>query len=115
MNITRGTTPKARLTAKSVNLTEKQLQITFTTGDRKIVKETGGDDVAVSYDGETGNSIILVALNQAETLLLRAGAGRCQVRSISEMGKAGASKITGFVVDPILQDGLLEWRDSGGI
>lgn len=109
MPITRGTTPTARLTAKNVNLTEKQLQITFQTGDRKIIKETAGGDITVTYDSENAKSVIQVTLTQEETLLLKSGAGRCQIRWISELGQAGATKIASFTVDPILKDGILEW------
>lgn len=94
--IRQGTTPILEITALDELVADATVYVTIGQGDVKITKTNRNNDPSVSVETVGEDTKISVILSQADTLRLRPGAGRVQVRWIFEDGTAGASEM-GYV------------------
>lgn len=106
----RGTTPTVTLTVTNedetpLDLTGKELHVTFDDGRRQLTKRETDDGVTVEVDGDA--TIVEIALTQEETLMWREGGTvRVQVR-VKGGGSAAATDIASFQAEEILLEGVI--------
>lgn len=105
----RGTTPEYLITIPGKNLTGMTVEVDITQGCAMITK--AGDELSMS--GTSSGTTIAFRLTQEETLAMKPGKARVQVRFINSQGIAEATSIGQINVDPILRDGRIEYE--GGV
>ena len=89
--IRQGTTPAIEITAIGEQITEATVYVTIAQGDVQITKTNRRNDPSITVEPAGDDTKIVVILSQADTLRLRPGAGKVQVRWIFEDGTAGTS------------------------
>ena len=97
----RGTTPTNTFNV-NVDLREATIFVSYYQRGRVVVEKTG-DDLTV-----TENQIV-TTLTQEETLKLRTGPVRIQIRYVMEDGTADASNIIETTSEEILKDGEITY------
>lgn len=95
----RGTTPHYTLTIEGYDLTEMTVFVTIRRGDYSTLTLTN-DRLTIGYADNT--SSIGFTLTQEETLMLREGVGKVQVRFINADGDAQATEIGSIWIYPVL-------------
>lgn len=101
----RGTTPDYILTVKGEDLTDKAVYVTFEQSGRRLTMT--GNELGIDCDGT--DSAIAIRLSQQQTLSLRDGAAKVQVRFISEDGTAKATEIKEVTVRRVLLEGVIQY------
>lgn len=108
-----GTTPALDIIVNQEALQDCTVYITIEQGSRQLIKTNYNKDPSVVivpvYD-EEGTQIasnITVMLSQSETMRLRPGHGKIQVRWIDEAGIADSSEIARIEIAKSLQKGVI--------
>lgn len=97
----RGTTPTLRFKVEGADFSEvATLYITLKQNTKFLEKHL--------EDTEIDDDTLIISLTQEETLQFQKGAIQAQVRFTNSDGKAYATNIISFMVDPILLDGKIE-------
>lgn len=105
----RGTTPHYTLTIEGYDLTQMTVFVTIRRGDCRTLTLTN-DRLTIGYaDNKTS---IAFTLTQEETLMLREGTGKIQVRFIDADGDAQATEIGRITIGPVLQDGKISYEEA---
>lgn len=111
--IRQGTTPSLDIVLEEEVIQNCTVYVTVDQGSRQLTKTNYNKDPSVIivpvYD-EKGTQIasnITVMLSQSETLRLRPGHGKIQVRWIDEAGIADSSEISRIEIPKSLQKGVI--------
>ena len=104
-----GTTPLNVFTIKGYNLTSAKVYVTFKQNNKLLLTKETGNGVSVSYDAEEQISTIVCSLSQEETLAMKKGSVKVQVRFIYENGDAYATNKAPISVDDILWPVVIEY------
>ena len=84
-----GTTPAVIFTIKGYDLSNATVYVSFKKGSELLTKKSPA--VGAAYDGVGDVSTIVCPLTQEETLSIRKGAVKVQIRFIYENGQAFAT------------------------
>lgn len=95
-----GTTPSIIYNVKNYDLTGAKVYVTFLRQNDLIVKS--GIDITIAYDDDTKNTTVICPLTQEETLSLKQGSVKTQIRFIFSNGQAFATNIVALEVQNIL-------------
>lgn len=82
-----GTTPAIVFSVKDCDLTGATVFVSFKYGKNVLTK----NNVIVTYDSESGTSLVVCGLTQEETLAMKRGGVVVQIRFIYESGQAYAT------------------------
>lgn len=102
-----GTTPAIPFTIKGYDLSDATVYITFFNNNNLMTKS--GEDVETSYDEGTETSTIVCKLTQQETLDLKRGSVRVQIRFIYENGEAYATNKAVIEVNDVLLQEVIKF------
>ena len=105
-----GTTPAVTYTIQGYDLSDMTVYATFLNGKDLLTKT--GDDVLVTYDSDTQTSTIVVALTQQETLAMKKGSVKTQLRFIDENGNAYATSKAVIQVKDVLLQTVIEYTED---
>lgn len=89
--IRQGTTPAIEITAIDEQISDATVYVTIDQGDLQLTKSTKDTNYPVVTEASGNNTIVTAYLSQSETMRLRPGPGKIQLRWIFEDGTAGAS------------------------
>lgn len=95
-----GTTPSVIYNIRNYDLTGAKVYVTFSRQNDILTKS--GNDITIAYDDETKNTTVICPLTQEETLAMRQGAVKTQIRFIFSNGQAFATNIVALEVQNIL-------------
>lgn len=104
----RGTTPSYLLRIVGDDISEFKIVVTIEQ-EGKLFNLTG-DRLDVSFDDETGDTLILFTLTQEETLNFKTGSASVQVRAINTDGYAVASNDGVISIRKILYEELIRYE-----
>lgn len=107
--IRQGTTPVLEITALDERVADATVYVTIGQGDVKLTKTNRGNDPSVIVENLEADTKITVFLSQADTLILRPGAGKVQVRWVFEDGTAGASEMGYVEVGETMHKGVISY------
>lgn len=102
----KGTTPTVRMIVEGVDLTGAAVYAYI--GHGNVMYRLTGNGLTVTFDGT--DTIVETVLTQAQTLSLKAGTARVQVRWVDEFGHAGATDIADVDVNPILKNEVISYE-----
>ena len=97
----RGTTP-TNIFKVNIDLRGATVFVSYSQRDKVIIEKTGSDLTITE-------NTIEHQLTQEETLLLRPGTVKIQIRYVKEDGTADASNIISTTSEDILKDGVIEF------
>ena len=103
-SIIRGTTPTISITIPGLaQVNPNEVWLSFRSKEKIITFQySETDDLGI--DGDT----IIINLSQAQTLEFYEGLLEMQVRLLDVMGMAYATPIMMIMVDPVIQEGVIE-------
>lgn len=104
-----GTTPSITYTISGYDLTDKTVYVYFKSGSSLLVKT--GDGVTVSYDSGTQKSTVVCTLSQEETLAMKKGSVKTQIRFIDSGGTALATSKASIRVNDVLQPVVISYSE----
>lgn len=104
-----GTTPAVTFTIKGYDLTDMSVYVTF-LNNRELLTKT---DVVVTFDNVTETSTIVCRLSQEETLAMKKGNVKAQIRFIDENNQAYATEKADISIDDVLYQEVIEYTEDG--
>lgn len=104
-----GTTPAVTFTIKGYDLTDMSVYVTF-MNNRELLTKT---DVVVTFDNVTETSTIVCRLSQEETLAMKKGNVKAQIRFIDENNQAYATEKADINIDDVLYQEVIEYTGDG--
>lgn len=104
----RGTTPDYLLRVKDQDLTDKTVYVTVAQGNNKVT--ISGVDLVITTEGD--DSIIAFRLTQLQTLSLKEGKAKVQVRFIDAENKAQATNMQDIEVHPVLLEKVIRYGND---
>lgn len=105
--IRQGTTPEIQVSVSGEDLTGATVYVTLEQAERQITKSNYNGVEDVTAEVIEGGTLLRVKLSQAETLWLRPGPGRVQVRWVYEDGEAHISDCGYIKITPALLKGVI--------
>lgn len=105
-----GTTPAVSYEIKGYDLTDATIFVSFKSGSEVLTKT--GSDVVAAYDSESQISTIICQLTQEETLAIKSGGVKTQIRFIYENGQAYATNIKGLEMNSVIFRDVIQY-DGG--
>lgn len=107
--IRQGTTPAIEITAIGEQIAGATVYVTIDQGDIQITKSNRNNDPAVTVEEAGDDTKVTMILSQSDTLTLRPGAGKVQLRWIYEDGTSGTSD-NGYVeIGEALYKGVISY------
>jgi len=104
-----GTTPAVTFTIKGYDLTDTSVFVTF-MNNRELLTKT---NVMVTFDDGTETSTIVCQLSQEETLAMKKGNVKAQIRFIDENNQAYATEKADILIDDVLYQEVIEYTGDG--
>ena len=103
----RGTTPTYTFEIDGYDLTGCTAYVTVKRNTTSVTKTN--TDGSVIIIGDSQGTTLLVTLTQEDTLALKAGDAKVQVRWIDQNGTAWATEIADITVGRVLLEKVIEW------
>ena len=106
-----GTTPTLIFRVPGYDLTDKTVFVSIKDSTGKVITKTG-NDLIVAYNDETSGSeysLVTCILTQTDTLAIRAGEAKCQIRFIDSSGIALATEKAQINVKDIIYKAVIRY------
>ena len=107
-----GTTPALTFQIAGFDATGMTPFVSFKRGAEILTKT--GNDIIIAFDKVKNASVIVVQMTQEETLSMRQGTAKVQMRFIDENGNAYATTKADLSVEDVIYKEVIKYDEDGG-